>query len=107
MIPWTIRHIIAKYPYNLALNVRIVHKNQTLLLELKSLKKSYLRCHSLIIGNVCLSDYLIFTALLIMDVCGVTVAHPPGVGEVMCSILGPNRVIAKVVPTAAMSDARH
>ncbi len=28
----------------------------------------------------------------------------PGVGEVMGSILGPNYVIAKVEPTAAMSD---
>ncbi len=30
------------------------------------------------------------------------VAHPPGVGEVTGSILGPNCVVAKVVPTAAM-----
>ena len=59
----------------------------------------------------CLSVLWALLALLYTGNYGVTGSIPSDVMEVMGSILGPNRVIAKdvksCIPTAAMSDARH
>ncbi len=43
----------------------------------------------------------------VIQIYGVTGSASPGVGKVMVSNLGPNRVIAKDLPNAVMSDVRH